>query len=84
MAFVFYLKTFNSDIAMEIQSLGGNTLPNAYELAMKSENDLIDARKLPPRHLMLVFLEIATNLQIEAIAITFAPPQSMYVFTNAQ
>lgn len=34
-AFVFYLKAFNFDISIMIQSLGGNTLPDTYELTVQ-------------------------------------------------
>ncbi len=32
-AFLYYLEAFNSDIATTLQSMGGDTLPNAYEIA---------------------------------------------------
>ena len=40
-AFLHYLRAFNSDIATTIQTMGGDTLPNAYDTTIKAENILI-------------------------------------------
>lgn len=48
MKFVFYLNPFNSNISVMIQSLRGNILSNAYDLAVQAEINLIDAGKLAP------------------------------------
>lgn len=60
MVFVFYLKAFNSDISMMIQSLGGNTLLQAFELVVQAENNMIDIGKLAPQPLMPVFPELSS------------------------
>lgn len=73
MAFVFYLKAFNSDISVMIQALGGNTLLQAFDLAVQAENNLIDARKLAPHPTMPVFLEISTQVIEEAAPSTSTP-----------
>lgn len=48
MAFVFYFKAFNFDISVMIQSLGGNTLPQALDIAVQAKNNLINVGKLAP------------------------------------
>lgn len=58
MAFFFYLKAFNCNISMMIQSLWGITLLGAYDLAIQAKNNFIDAGKLPPRPPMLVFTKL--------------------------
>lgn len=82
MAFVFSLKTFNSNISVMIQSLGGNTLPQAFDIKVQAENNLIDARKLAPRPTMPVFPEISTQVLEEATP-SMSAPQSMYSFPVA-
>ena len=57
-AFLYYLKAFNSDISVMIQSMGGRTLPGAFDIAVRAENSLIQVRKLPPRPPMPYFEEI--------------------------
>ena len=57
-AFLYYLRAFNSDISVMIQSMGGNTLPGAFDTTVKAENNLIQAGKLPPRPLMPYFVEV--------------------------
>ena len=47
--FLYYLGAFNSDIATIIQTMGGDTLPNAYEIGIKVENILIQGGKSAPR-----------------------------------
>jgi len=79
MAIVFYLKALNLDISVMIQSLGGQTLPEAYGYAVRAENNLIDAGKLPSRPPMPMFLEITLPLPQEAPN-PIAPPVSMYTF----
>lgn len=54
-AFLYYLKTLNSDISMLIQSMGGITIPVAYNIAIRAENCLIQAGKLAPRPPMPLF-----------------------------
>ena len=48
-AFLHYLRAFNSDSATTIQTMGGNTFPDAYEIEIREENILIQRGKLTPR-----------------------------------
>ncbi|KAH9298487.1 hypothetical protein KI387_030169, partial [Taxus chinensis] len=48
-AFLYFLKALNYDIFVMIQSMGGITLPDAYAIAIRDENFLIQASKLAPR-----------------------------------
>ena len=60
-AFLHYLRAFNSDIATTIQTMGGDTLPNAYEIAIKSYNNLIQGGKLAPRPPMPFFPNVPNH-----------------------
>lgn len=82
-AFFFYLKAFNSDISVMIQSLGGSIVPNSYELAVQAKNNLIDVGKLPPRPPIFIFLEL-TRQALEPPYLSTSAPQSMYTYPNAQ
>lgn len=83
MAFVFYLKAFNSDISVMIQSLRGNTLLQAFNLAVQAENNLIDVGKLAPYPTMPVFPEMSTQV-MEEVTPSTSTPQSMYSFPTPQ
>lgn len=48
-----------------IQSMGGVSLPDAYEVAIRSENCLIQACKIAPRPLMPIFLDIQPNMPLQ-------------------
>lgn len=74
---------FNYDISIMIQSLGGNTLSQAFDIVLQAENNLIDAGKLAPRRIMPVFLEISTQV-VEETAPSTSAPQSMYSFPTLQ
>lgn len=67
-----------------IQSLGGNTLLDAYNLAIRAKNNLINVRKLPPRPHMPIFPKLSTPVQDQASPSSSTPPQSMYVYLNTQ
>lgn len=54
-AFLYYLRAFNSSISVMIQTLGGNTLLAAYQLAIRAENNLIQAGQIAPRPPMPIF-----------------------------
>ena len=54
-AFLYYLRAFNSDIAVMIQSMQVVTLPDAYDVAVRAENSLIQAGKIAPRPPMPIF-----------------------------
>lgn len=60
-AFLHYLIAFNSDIATTIQTMGGDTLPQAYEITIRSENILIQGGKLAPRPPMAFFLDVPNH-----------------------
>ena len=60
-AFLHYLRAFNSDIATTIQTMGGDTLPNAYDTTIKTKNILIQGRKLAPRPLMPFFPNVPNH-----------------------
>ena len=57
-AFLYYLRAFDSDIATTLQTMGGNTLTNAYEVAIKAMNILIQGGKLAPRPPMPLYLNV--------------------------
>ncbi|KAH9317847.1 hypothetical protein KI387_019616, partial [Taxus chinensis] len=40
-------------------SMGGNTLPDAYDISIKAENNLIQAGKLAPRPSMPIWADLA-------------------------
>lgn len=67
-----------------IQSLGGTKFPQAYEVAVRAENNLINFGKLLLRPLMRASPNISLQLQGEAIFNTFVQPQLMYVLLNAK
>lgn len=79
MAFVFYLKAFNSNISVMIQSPGANTLLQAFDIVVQAENNLIDVGKLTPHHIMPVFLEISPQVLEEATPST-SILQSIYSY----
>ena len=60
-AFLHYLRAFNNDISTTIQTMGGDTLPNAYEVAIRAENILIQGGKLAPRPPMPFFPDIPNH-----------------------
>ena len=60
-AFLYYLRDFNSDIAITLQTMGGNTLWYAYEVATKEKNTLIQSGKLTPRPPMPFFPNMPTH-----------------------
>lgn len=72
-AFLFYLKALNSKISVITQSMGGNTLPNAY-IAIRDENCLIQARDITPRPPMPLFLEIQPPTPIVVPPLAVVPP----------
>ncbi|KAH9289236.1 hypothetical protein KI387_033353, partial [Taxus chinensis] len=56
----------NLDIAMMIQSMGGTTLPGAYDTAIRAENCLIQAGKLAPRPPMPLYLDMGNPTTSQA------------------
>jgi hypothetical protein len=63
-AFLYYLKSLNSDISVLIQSMGGISLPQSYGLAVRSKNCLIQAGKIAPRPPMPIFPDIQSNIPL--------------------
>lgn len=61
-AFLYYLKNLNSDISVMIQSMGGQSLPQAYSIAIRAEN--IQAGKIAPRPPMPYFSDIHPNMPL--------------------
>ncbi|KAH9304363.1 hypothetical protein KI387_008767, partial [Taxus chinensis] len=57
-AFLYFLKALNSDISMLIQSMGGVTIPAAYNITIRAENCLIQAGKLAPMPPMPLYPEL--------------------------
>jgi hypothetical protein len=60
-AFLHYLRAFSSDIATTIQTMGGDTFPNSYDIAIKSENILIQGGKLSPRPPIPFFSDVPNH-----------------------
>ena len=60
-AFLHYLKDFNNDIATTIQTMGGDNLPNTYEIRIRVENILIQGGKLSPRPPMPFFPDVPNH-----------------------
>lgn len=81
-AFLHYLRAFNSDISTTIQTMGGDTLPDAYEIAIRVENILIQGKKLAPRPPMPFFPDIPNHQPI--IATTPTPSTSQPLSLSPQ
>ena len=60
-ALLHYLRAFNNDIATTIQTMGGDTLHDAYDIAIKVENILIQGGKLAPRPPMPFFPNVPSH-----------------------
>ena len=58
---MYYLRALNSDIATKLQTMGGVNLLDAYEIAIKAENVLIQGGRLAPRPPMPFILDIPTQ-----------------------
>lgn len=64
-AFLYYLRALNSDIVVMIQSMGGVTLPTMFDIAIRAENNLIQADKISPRPPMSIFPDIQPSMSIQ-------------------
>ena len=64
--FLYYFKAFNSDIATTLQSMVGDIIPDAYEIAIRTENILIQGGKLAPRPPIPFFIDIANHRPLVA------------------
>ena len=82
-AFLHYLRAFNSDIATTIQTMGGDTLPNAYDIAIKVENILIQGGKLAPRPPMPFFPDVPNHQPAMDTLATTSTSQSLALVPQA-
>ena len=57
-----------------IQSMGEHTLPDAFDIAVRAENNLIQADKLPPRHPMPYSAEIQQIVPAIVPPLAVIPP----------
>lgn len=55
-AFLYYLQSLNGQIFVMIQSMGGNTLPQAFDIVVRAKNCLIQTGMIARRPLMPIFL----------------------------
>ena len=53
--FLYFLRALKNDIAVMIQSMGGVSLPDAFEIAIRAENNLIQLVNLLLGHQCLYF-----------------------------
>jgi hypothetical protein len=82
-SFLHYLKAFNSKVSTTIQTLGGDTLPNAYDIALKIENILIRGGKLAPRPPMPFFPDVPNHQPAMAPLPTTSTSQSLTLVLQA-
>ena len=82
-AFLHYLRAFNSDIANTIQTMRGDTLPNAYDIAIRVENILIQVGKLAPRPPMPFFPDVPNHQPAMAPLPTTSTSQSLILVPQA-
>lgn len=75
--FLSYLRALNSNILVTIQSMGANTLPNAFDVAIRAENCLIHAGKIASRPPMPIFLEIQPIAPLLEPPLVIVPPLPM-------
>lgn len=78
-AFWYYLRAFNNDISTTLQYIGGDSLPNGYEIAIRVENILIQGGKLAPRPPMTFFLDMPNHRPTIAPIPTSSTSQSLVV-----
>lgn len=71
--FLYFLRALNCDIAVMIQSMGGVSLPDAFEIAIRAKNSLIQAGKLAPRPPMPIFPQIHANIPLQIPPFTPLP-----------
>lgn len=76
-AFLYYLKAINSEIAVMTLSMGGVSLPDAYEVAIREKNYLIQAGKIAPRPPMPIFPEIQPSMPLQIPPFTPFPTVPM-------
>ena len=81
--FLHYLRAFNSDIDTTIQTMGGDSLPNAYDIAIKLDNILIQGGKLAPRPPMPFFPDVPNHQLAMAPLPTTSTSQSLVLVPQA-
>jgi hypothetical protein len=62
--FLYYLRALKNDIAIMIQSMGGTTLPEAFDIAIRAENSLIQDGKIALRPPMPIFPDLHPVLEV--------------------
>lgn len=72
-AFLYYLRALNCDIVVMIQSMGAVTLPTTYDVAIRIENSLIQARKIAHRPPMPIFPNIQPLMPLQVPPIAMLP-----------
>lgn len=72
-AFLYYLRALNSDISVMVQSMGGISLPQAYAIAIRAENSLIQAGKIAPRPALPIFPTIQPLIAMQIPPLTVIP-----------
>lgn len=78
-AFKNYLRDFNSDIVTKLQTIGRDTLPSAYDIAINAENCLMQGGMLAQKPLILIFPNIHTHQPIMAPIPIVSTSQSLIV-----
>ena len=71
-----YLTSLNSDISIMIQSMGGYSLPQGYDIEIRAKNSLIQVGKISPRPPMPIYLDIqpSTPLVVPPLNSILATP----------
>ena len=82
-AFLHNLRAFNSDMATRIQIMGGDTLADAYEVAIRAKNILIRGGELAPRPPMPFFLNKLNHQPVVAPIPTSSTSQPLAISPQA-
>lgn len=72
-AFLYFLKSLNNDISVMIQSTGAISLPQAFDIAIRVENSLIQVGKIAPRPHMPFFPSIRSNMPLVVPHLSVVP-----------
>jgi hypothetical protein len=86
-AFLYFLRSLNSNISVMIQSMGGVLLPQAYDTAIRAENSLIQEGKIAPRPPMPIFPDIQPYMSLAIPpmnALPIVPSQEIVVLCPSQ
>ena len=82
-AFLHYLRALNGDIATTSETMGGDTLTNAYDIVIKSENILIQGGKLAPSPPIPFFPDVLNHQPAMDPIHTTSTSQSLSLFPQA-